>query len=111
VVRRGRQRTAALARCSGESEHTHVAMQAEWKRLQGRDREALALYVRASDAAAKHGYRHHAALLHERRAALLVALARANEASAARSRAAAYYEEWNAGVKVEQLRRSTEPVR
>jgi hypothetical protein len=80
-------------------------LRAEWERLRGHPREALGLYARAAEGAARHGYRQQAALLHERRAGLLARLRRSTEAASDLARAVALYEAWGATAKAERLRR------
>jgi hypothetical protein len=103
TARESLRRVAWLARLSPEIDHTHCGLRAECARMEGRTRKALGLYAQAADGAAKRGYRHHAALLHERRAELLASQRRRTEAIAARARAVAFYREWGAEFKSKEL--------
>ncbi len=107
TLRQSLRRASLLARLNPEREHMLLGLRAEQARVSGHAKVALALYAQAADAATKIEYRHHAALLHERRADLLDEMRRNTEASSARIPAAALYEEWNARTKLELLHRST----
>ena len=79
-------------------------LRAERARLRRQVGPALTLYQRASERAVTHGYIHHAALLLERRSALLRAQRRMSEAGADLQRAIVLYGQWGATAKVRQLR-------
>jgi hypothetical protein len=98
------RRVRIWARHGPDFVHMSQALQAERSRLRGRTREALALYLRCQQQAVKQGYRHHAALLSERRARLLLALHRGPEAAAAFHQATALYDAWGAAGKAQILR-------
>jgi hypothetical protein len=83
--------------------HLVRALEAERAQLQGRTRRALDLHAAAARRAEEHGYIQHAALLHERRAALLEKLRRNTEAASALGAARALYAAWGAQTKVAQL--------
>jgi hypothetical protein len=84
----------------GPANFAHAArlLEAERARLGGRITYALLLYKRAAELAHTHEYLHHEALIHERRARLLVRLRRETEGTTALQRAAELYEEWGAHV-------------
>jgi hypothetical protein len=71
--------------------------------VRGRPEAALRRYQDAAALARKAGYLQHAALCHERRAALLARARRASEAEAALATASELYAEWGAHAKVQQL--------
>jgi hypothetical protein len=84
--------------------HMAIALQAESERVRRAPSRALATYAAAIERARQVGYAHHAAFLHERRAALLADLRRHTEAAGALRQAIALYEEWGACGKSETLR-------
>jgi hypothetical protein len=104
LLRRCLRELSGWARLNPDFVHMTTALQAEQEALRERTRHALAAYVEASDRASEHGYHHHSAFLHERRARLLSAAGRRTEAVAALRRAQSLYEEWGAGAKAEALR-------
>ena len=83
--------------------HMLELLHAEHLALQGRGAPALARYQAAIQQADAAGYVHHAALGHERRAALLTRLRRIGEARLERVAGIARYREWGAAAKVRQL--------
>jgi hypothetical protein len=83
--------------------HMHQLLNAEHLRLRGDVRGALAVYAKGAGHAREHGHRHHAALAHERRAELLIAMGRKTEARTSLREAVALYAEWGATVKVASL--------
>ena len=83
--------------------HMVRGLEAEREWLRGRSSAALQLYGDAAQRAEQREYVHHAALLHERRAALLERLHRDTESAAALERAEALYDAWGANTKVVQL--------
>jgi predicted ATPase len=83
--------------------HMVLALQAELERLRHRPRLALARYGQAIEHATQQGYGHHAALLHERRAQLLLTLRRTTETVATLRRAISLYEAWGSSGKAAAL--------
>jgi hypothetical protein len=79
-------------------------LEAESARALGAVPRSLALYRQAALRAREQGYRHHAALLCERRSDLLLAERRTPEASFALREAVDLYQEWEALAKVKSLR-------
>jgi hypothetical protein len=104
VLRRSLRALESWARQNAELDHMARALRAEHARLRGRRADALALYARAAERAASGGYRHHAALLHERRAELLLSMQRPVEGASALQQALSLYDAWGASRKVEELR-------
>jgi len=94
------------ARLGPDFAHMELFLQAELARARGH--AALDVYPRAIERALAQGYPHHAALIHERRAALLLDAGRADEAADATRSAIELYERWGALAKVEQLRERIE---
>ena len=76
-----------------------LLLQAERAHAAGRHTRALDLYARAADAAQTQRHVHHAALAHERRAALLRSFGRESEARSALDASAALYVAWGAEAK------------
>jgi len=84
-------------------EHMILFLRAELTLLRRRFDEASRLFSQSAAVAHARGFRHHAALAHERCAASLRALHRFSEAEQATERAVALYREWGAHAKVHQL--------
>jgi hypothetical protein len=91
------------ARSNTDFEHMALGLAAESSRMRGRRARAQHQYTTAARLAQKRGYRHHAALLHERHAYMLAADRRDAEASSLLRRAAALYDEWGARAKAAAL--------
>jgi hypothetical protein len=85
--------------------HLAQGLEAERAKLAGRRSRALDMYQTAARRAEQQGYLQHAALFHERRAALLEKLRRGTEAAAAIRLAIELYARWGADTKVGQLER------
>ncbi len=92
------------ARIGPDFRHMESALTAASAHLRGHHPLALERYKEAARAATRGGYRHHAALLHERRGELLSQLGRNIDARQALRDAADLYSEWGAHAKVTQLR-------
>jgi len=92
-------------RIGPDSDFGHVALvvQAESARLLDRTAQALALYQQATKVASERGYRHHAALIQERRSALLYRVRRDLEAQTGLRQAMELYKQWGARAKVSDL--------
>jgi hypothetical protein len=84
--------------------HMELGLRALRSTLRGPGREPLALLAGAAQGAERQRYVHHAALLHERRAELLLAAGRHTEGRYALQLALGHYERWGAGFKVDRLR-------
>jgi hypothetical protein len=97
------RRLNVIARQGADFAHMALVLAAERARLQRRSARALQLYAAAEEAAFKQSYRHHAALILERRARLLLTLRRETEATTTLRRAIALYEEWGARAKARAL--------
>jgi hypothetical protein len=115
-----RTRRRALARClrwlrehahHAELEHFVLLVEAESARLGPMPHIAVLLYAQGAQRALDRGFLHHAAIAHERRAVLLLALDRTRESEAARARAVRCYREWGATAKVRELARMPLPAR
>ena len=91
------------AKQNTEFEHMAKALRAERARVRKRHHMALAGYTQAAELAESKGFIHHAALLHERRASLLVELRRTLEALTELTRAIALYRGWGASTKAREL--------
>jgi hypothetical protein len=104
VLARCHRDLATWARCGPDFVHMAQALEAERQRLHRQTERALRSYAQAAERAARQGYRHHAALMHERRAELLLDQRRETEARGALERASGLYEEWGALAKAEALR-------
>jgi hypothetical protein len=104
VLRRCAQELDRWSKWGPDFEHMARGLRAEQARLRGRAREALALYTQAAERAMKQGFRHHAALLQERKAGLLVLQRRGTEAAVALRLATALYAQWGAVAKAAALR-------
>jgi tetratricopeptide (TPR) repeat protein len=103
VLRSCIRRLRTWARLGPDFAHMAELLQAELLRVRGRPEAALRRYQDAAALARKAGYLQHAALCHERRAALLARARRASEAEAALATASELYAEWGAHAKVQQL--------
>jgi hypothetical protein len=111
----GRRRSRILRRASRKLRHfategpdfAHMAalLEAEHLALRGGGTAALAAYQQAAQRAERQGYIHHAAIAHERRAALLHTGRREIQARDALREAARRYHAWGAQAKVAQLMR------
>jgi hypothetical protein len=110
ILRVCSRRIERWRRMNPELEHMACALRAERARLRGRTPRALTLYGQAAERAAGAGYRHHAAFLHERKAALLAQLRRRVEANSELRKAIALYQEWGGQAKVEELSRAVSPA-
>ncbi len=99
------RRLRRWARGGPDFVHMALVLEAERARLRGRFERARSLYAQSALQARKQGFPHHAALVHERHADLLVALRRDSEASAALRDAAALYREWGAQPRADALTR------
>jgi hypothetical protein len=97
------QHLSTAARIGPDFVHMALLLSAERARLRRRSARALQLYASAEEAAFKQSYRHHAALILERRAQLLLGLRRETEAATTLRRAIALYEEWGARAKARSL--------
>jgi hypothetical protein len=103
TIRACMRQLRAYARPGADFEHMWLGLHAEHARLCGRAATAYRRYAAAAALARRQGYRHHAALLHERHADLLAARRRHTEATSLRRRALALYGEWGATAKVQAL--------
>ena len=83
--------------------HMARLLEAEQARLRGRHDLARRTFEQAAREALDQQFVHHAALAHERRASLLLALRRETEAGAALQEAAALYRQWGATARAAQL--------
>jgi len=104
TLRESLRTVKSLTQCNGEFAPMHLGLQAEWAQLRSRSKDALGLYNEAAETMIKHGFRHQAALMHERRARLLAVLRREIEIPAVLTRAASLYEVWGATAKATELR-------
>jgi len=91
---------------NSDFEHVTTAVQAECARLKKGVSKALSLYQRAAREALDRGYPMRAALLHERRADLLLERRHQVEGWAALQQAHDLYMQWGAHAKVRQLERA-----
>jgi hypothetical protein len=91
------------ARSGPDFVHMAQLLQAELAAARGRRPAALQQYRDAAQRARDVGYAHHAALCHERRAALFERMRRGTEAHAELTAAMTLYEEWGARAKVRRL--------
>jgi hypothetical protein len=82
-----------------------LLLQAERARLAGDAPRALTLFKSSAESAKLHELPHHAALAHEGRARLLLALRREVEAGAELQRAAQLYAAWGAAVPAARVQR------
>lgn len=100
-----RSRRYLERRLEGGSDFVHMAvlLQAETARLARDFTRARVVYEQASQRARQPGFPYHAALAHERRASMLVAIRRETEAADAMKEALALYGEWGADGKVALL--------
>ncbi len=98
------RRLRGFARRGPDFVHMALFLEAEEARLAGREKASLERYATAAERALSQGYRHHAALLCERRARFLQQLRRDAEALPLLNRAAALYADWGAQAKVTALR-------
>jgi hypothetical protein len=87
--------------------HMQQFLEAEQAALRGAVPQALRAYTQAAQRAREHGFRHHAALIHERQAALLRRRNRTTESIAALRQALELYREWGATAKVGALEKAT----
>jgi len=83
--------------------HMNQVIRAEIARLRGRASNALLFYQQAAQRASERGYPHHAALILERRASLLMEKRRKLEGAAALRSAIGFYEQWGALARVREL--------
>jgi hypothetical protein len=100
------QRAAPCVGSGSDFAHMLHVVRAECARLQDRSSEALKLYQQGAQLAMNRGYRHHVALIFERRASLLLASGRVHEAREALRHAAERYAQWGASGKLKQLERA-----
>jgi hypothetical protein len=105
AVARSLRRLRRWARGGSDFVHMALVLEAERARLRGRFERARTLYAQSALQARKQGFPHHAALVHERHADLLLALRRDTESSAVLRDAAALYREWGAQPKADALTR------
>ena len=107
LYRLARTQQRALERRAGDNReflHLVVGVRAELLNLNGASAAALEAYTRAAAGARSAGYVNHAALLLERKLALLHALGRRVDADLVREECAALYELWGAPLKAERVR-------
>ena len=93
----------AWARYGPDFVHMARLLQSELTRARGQHPGALRQYQEAAQLARDAGYPQHAALCHERRAALYERMRRGTEAAAELAAAIGLYAEWGAHAKVRQL--------
>ena len=103
AVHQSLRRLRRWARGGPDFVHMALVLEAERARLRGRQDAARKLHVQAALHARTQGFSHHAALVHERHADLLLALRRYSDASAALRDAAVLYREWGALPKANAL--------
>ena len=94
------RRTASHSR---DAVHMARFLEAECARAAGRHQRAFDLYVQSAQRAQREGYIHHAALVHERQASLLLATRRETRAAVELRQSMALYGEWGATAKVREL--------
>ncbi len=104
MLRESARRLRIWARDAPDFRHMSLAMEAERAAARGRSGRCIDLLLRAIELATQTGYVHHAAILRERLADVLVRLGRTAEASVERELAAARYAEWGAVAKAQMLR-------
>jgi hypothetical protein len=105
AVRQSLRRLRRWARGGPDFVHMALVLEAERARLRRRFERARTLYAQSALQARKQGFPHHAALVHERHADLLLELRRDSESNAALRDAAALYREWGAQHKADALAR------
>jgi hypothetical protein len=111
IARRCARQLAGWARHGPDFAHMSLFVQAELARARRDDARALRLYAAAARGAIEHGYRHHAALLHERRADLLHSRSRHTEWGVAIREAHGLYLAWGASTKVQALKKRESELR
>jgi tRNA A-37 threonylcarbamoyl transferase component Bud32 len=109
VVRQSLRRMRRWARGGPDFVHMALVLGAERARLRSHFDRARMLYVQGAQQARKQGFLHHAALVQERHASLLLALRRYTESSAALRDAVALYREWGAQPKADALSAQQDP--
>jgi histidine kinase len=105
ILRSCRKLLHRYAKDGVDFQHMAWLLDAEHAAVQGHASAAQALYRRSAERAIAQTFPHHAALAHERRGRLLIALRRHTEAAKAFAEALALYREWGAQAKVEALDR------
>ena len=103
ALRRSLQRLRRWERDGPDFAHMALLLQAERARLRGDASGARGLYEQSAQRAQHQEFVHHAALAHERRAHMLLALRKETEAAAALKEASSLYRDWGALRKVEEL--------
>ncbi len=91
------------ARHSRDAVHMVRFLEAECARARRRHERAFELYAQAAQRAQREGYVHHAALIHERHAGLLLATRRETRAAQALRQSIALYREWGATGKAQEV--------
>jgi hypothetical protein len=105
ILKSVRRRVQSWAETAPDFVHMGQLLQAESARLRGDDRRARQLYDAAAQRARAQDFPHHAALAHERRARMLLALHRGTEGLRALEDALLQYRVWGAEVKAQLLER------
>ncbi len=93
------------ARAGPDFEHMHLVLRAEGARIRRHHARAERLYSAAAARAEQIGHRHHAGLVHERRASLLSSMRRYPQAEVALDEAVRCYRAWGAVGKAAELQR------
>jgi hypothetical protein len=104
VARRCARQLRAWEPYNPDFPHMSLFLEAECARAAFDDVRALSLYRDAARRARKQGYIHHAALVHERRADLLLAQRRGIEATGELKEAISLYGSWGAAAKLRELK-------
>ena len=99
-----RELLALASLSAGRRAHGAAARRRAARGCTARRRSRCAATSRRRSAPHERGYRHHAALCHERRASLLQRLRRKTEAAAALKQALQHYRDWGASAKVARAR-------
>ncbi len=106
LLQQAHRATRRWAELGPESfEHSHLLLEAELLRVQGKPRDAAVTYTQALERADALGYVHHAAIICERQTSLWLDLNLAGEAARALASAQSRFMDWGANAKVARLTR------